>query len=153
MPARCFRIMPMLCIGVAMMLGACGGSEEVAPTPTPPTPPAPPAMATFSFQVRGKGLEERFVHSTTSSAFIAAARAQLALPAADRRQFPAGPIAAGNGGLNLNRGGHFPGPRLGAAAGDRLSQPPQGGKANLNYWLTTVRNFCPWAAYVDTEVK
>mgnify|MGYP003593701685 FL=1 len=153
MPARCFRIMPMLCIGVAMMLGACGGSEEVAPTPTPPTPPAPPAMATFSFQVRGKGLEERFVHSTTSSAFIAAARAQLALPAADRRQFPAGPIAAGNGGFNLNWGWHFTDLSLVEAAVEVCDGTPSMVQANLNYWLTTVRNFCPWAAYVDTEVK
>lgn len=153
MPARCFRIMPMLCIGVAMMLGACGGSEEVAPTPTPPAPPAPPAMATFSFQVRGKGLEERFVHSTTSSAFIAAARAQLALPAADRRQFPAGPIAAGNGGFNLNWGWHFTDLSLVEAAVEVCDGTPSMVQANLNYWLTTVRNFCPWAAYVDTEVK
>ena len=145
--------MPMLCIGVAMMLGACGGSEEVAPTPTPPTPPAPPAMATFSFQVRGKGLEERFVHSTTSSAFIAAARAQLALPAADRRQFPAGPIAAGNGGFNLNWGWHFTDLSLVEAAVEVCDGTPSMVQANLNYWLTTVRNFCPWAAYVDTEVK
>lgn len=153
MPARCFRILPMLCIGVAMMLGACGGSEEVAPTPTPPAPPAPPAMATFSFQVRGKGLEERFVHSTTSSAFIAAARAQLALPAADRRQFPAGPIAAGNGGFNLNWGWHFTDVSLVEAAVEVCDGTPSMVQANLNYWLTTVRNFCPWAAYVDTEVK
>lgn len=153
MPARCFRIMPMLCIGVAMMLGACGGSEEVAPTPTPPTPPAPPAMATFSFQVRGKGLEERFVHSTTSSAFIAAARAQLALPAADRRQFPAGPIAAGNGGFNLNWGWHFTDVSLVEAAVEVCDGTPSMVQANLNYWLTTVRSFCPWTAYVDTEVK
>lgn len=143
----------MLCIGVAMMLGACGGSEEVAPTPTPPAPPAPPAMATFSFQVRGKGLEERFVHSTTSSAFIAAARAQLALPAADRRQFPAGPIAAGNGGFNLNWGWHFTDLSLVEAAVEVCDGTPSMVQANLNYWLTTVRNFCPWAAYVDTEVK
>lgn len=153
MPARCFRIMPMLCIGVAMMLGACGGSEEVAPTPTPPAPPAPPAMATFSFQVRGKGLDERFVHSTASSAFIAAARAQLALPVADRRQFPAGPIAAGNGSFNLNWGWHFTDVSLVEAAVEVCDGTPSMVQANLNYWLTTVRNFCPWAAYVDTEVK
>lgn len=135
----------------AVALGGCGGGGDEA-QPTPP-PPATPTAVTFSFQIRGKGPEERFLHTTSSTALIAAARAELALPAANRRQFPAGSIAAGNGGFNLNWGWHFAEVNLVEVAVEVCDGTPSMVQANLNYWLTTVRNFCPWAAYVDAEIK
>lgn len=93
------------------------------------------------------------MHATTSSALIAAARAQLALPLEQRRLFPAGAIAAGNGGFNLNWGWHFTDISLVENAVEVCDGSPSMVQANLAYWLNTVRNFCPWSAYVDAEVK
>lgn len=135
---------------VMLGLAACGGGEDTPPTPAPPTSPT---ATTFSFLIRGKSVDERFLYRTESSARIAAMRQQLALPAENRRLFPAGTIAAGNGGFNLNWGWHYTEMELVESAIEVCDATPSMVQANLNYWLTTVKNFCPWAAYVEAEIK
>ena len=124
----------------ALVLASCGGSDG-------------PESATFAFRMRGLGPAEEFRVSTASPAFIAQARAQLLLPAAQRRLFAAGPIRAGNGGHNLDWSWHFTGDvELAEATIELCDARPSMVEADLAYWLRRVRSFCPWGSYVDEEV-
>lgn len=127
------------------LLAACGGGG--GDDPAPPSQPV-----TFAFRTETGGAEQEFRYSTTSAEFIARARAQLLLPVASRKTFPAGAIAAGNGGVNLNWGWHFTDLSLVEAAIELCDGSPAMVQADLGYWLNTVRRFCPWSAYVHSEV-
>jgi hypothetical protein len=131
-----------------LALASCGGGGE---SDTPP--PAQPASVTFAFRLRGLPASEEFRFSTTSEAFIAQARAQLALPEAQRLRFVSGPIQAGNGGQNLAWGWHFTDASLVELAIELCDGRPSMVQADLNYWLGTVKSFCPWSSYVHAEVQ
>lgn len=135
----------LLCATVAL-LAACGGGGGDDPAPPPSQP------VTFAFRTETGGAEQELRYSTTSPEFIAKARAQLLLPVANRKTFPSGAIAAGNGGVNLNWGWHFTDLSLVEAAIELCDGTPAMVQADLNYWLNTVKRFCPWSGYVHSEV-
>lgn len=127
-------------------LVSCGGGSDAPP-------PAQPASTTFAFRLRGLPESEEFRFSTTSQAFISQARAELALPQAQRFRFVSGPIAAGNGGHNLAWGWHFTDAALVELSIELCDGRPSMVQADLNYWLGTVKSFCPWSSYVHAEVQ
>ncbi|MCE3272564.1 MAG: hypothetical protein K0S57_2961 [Ramlibacter sp.] len=139
-PRSCVR---GVVIGLAgLVLVACGGGE------------AAPDSVTFAFRMRGLGPAEAFRVSTSSPAFIAQARAQLAMPAAQRRLFAAGPIRAGNGGHNLDWSWHFTRDvALAEVSIELCDGRPSMVEADLGYWLRRVGSFCPWGSYVHAEVR
>lgn len=128
------------------LLTACGGGGSDDPAPRPVEP------VTFSFRTTTGGAQQEFRYATTSPDFIAQARAQLLLPVANRRQFPNGPIALGNGGVNLNWNWHFTDLSLVDASIELCDGSPSMVQADLNYWVNTVKRFCPWSGYVHAEV-
>lgn len=132
------------CLATAA-LASCGGGGGDAGDPQAP-------VATFSFRMQGAGAEQEFRYATSSEAFIAKARAQLALPVVSRRQFPTGPIAAGSGGVNLGWNWHFTDLAFTEAAIELCDGTPSLVEADLPYWLNTVKRFCPWGGYVQAEV-
>ena len=135
-----------LLLALACVLASCGGGGGDAGAP------ADPQAVTFAFRMQGAGPEQEFRYSTTSEAFIAKARAQLSLPVAGRRQFPAGPIAAGSNGVNLNWNWHFSDLSFAEASIALCDGTPAMVEADLPYWLNTVKQFCPWGGYVHAEV-
>lgn len=138
------RALPLL---LAFVLASCGGGGG---GPAPPPPPA--EVATFAFRIQGRGADQEFRYATSDPALIARARSQLLLPVAGRTQFPAGPIAAGSAGVNLNWNWHFTGLNFAEVAIGLCDGTPSMVEANLPDWLGTVKSFCPWAGYVHAEV-
>jgi hypothetical protein len=125
-----------------LLLASCGGGD------------AAPETATFAFRMRGLGPAEEFRVATSSPEFIAQARAQLALPAPQRRLFAIGPIRAGNGSHNLDWSWHFTGDvELAEVTIELCDARPSMVEADLGYWLRTVGRFCPWGSYVYAEVR
>ena len=129
-------------IGFAgLWLVSCGGGDQASDT------------VTFAFRMRGLGPAEEFRVSTSSPEFIAQARAQLDLPARERRMFAAGPIRAGNGGNNLDWSWHFTQDvALAEVSIELCDGRPSMVEADLRYWLRRVGSFCPWGSYVHAEV-
>jgi hypothetical protein len=125
----------------AMVVTACGGGGD-----------EPPDAVTFAFRMHGRDASQEFRFTTSSAAFITKARQQLSLPVGERKLFPSGPIAAGNGGVNLHWGWHFSGLDLAEAAIELCDGNPLLVQADLPYWLNTVKAFCPWGGYVHAEV-
>ena len=128
---------------LAALLVSCGGGSD----------PPPATVVTFGFRMQGLPASEEFRVTTSSSQFIAQARAQLALPQAQRRLFPAGGLGAGNGGHNLAWSWHLTDATLTEAAIELCDGRPSMVEADLGYWLGTVKAFCPWSAYVHNEVQ
>jgi hypothetical protein len=115
---------------------------------------AGPDTVTFAFRIHGLGPAEEFRVDSASPGFIASARGQLALPAAQRRLFPAGSIRSGNGGYNLDWSWHFTSDvALAEVSIELCDARPSMVEADLRYWLRTVRSFCPWGAYVAAELS
>jgi|JI10StandDraft_1071094.scaffolds.fasta_scaffold229578_3 hypothetical protein len=133
---------------IALLLAACGGGggSDSEPAPDPSLPPA-----TFAFRIQGAGAEQEFRYATSSQAFIAAARAQLSLPVIGRKQFPSGPITAGNDGANLSWGWQFTDLAFTEASTAVCDGTPSMVQADIPYWVNTVKRFCPWSAYVYAE--
>ena len=131
-------------VAMPLVLAACGGIVD-APSPLPPE------QAAFVFRVHGRPPTEEFRIVSSSPAFVAEARAQLALPEAARKRFPSGPIAAGNGGVNLSWGWHFEDASFTDATIELCDGSPSLVQVNLDYWLNTVKRFCPWGGYVYVE--
>jgi hypothetical protein len=132
-------------VSSVLAVASCGGGSSA--------PPEPPA-ATFVFGVSlgpSQPPIEQFRVRTSSPAFIAAARAELQLPPSQRRLFPAGAIAAGDGGFNTGWSWHHESPVLTEAAIELCDGRPSMVEADLGYWLGTVKSFCPWAARVQSE--
>lgn len=128
------------------LAAACGGGGDAR------APQTVPLATVFAFRMEGAGPEQEFRHATSDPAFIAQARAQLQLPVASRRLFPAGPIASGNGGVNLDWGWHYTAASLVEAAIEVCDGSPALVQADLPYWLGTVKSFCPWGGYVHAEL-
>lgn len=124
------------------LLVSCGGGGS-APNIT---------EATFAFRLHGAPASEEFRIRSSSQTFIAAARSQLILPEAQRFLFPTGSIASGDGGYNQGWSWHFTDASLTETAIELCSGSPSMVEADLNYWLNTVRSFCPWSAYVYAEL-
>lgn len=124
------------------LLVACGGGGSTDQ----------PEVVTFSFRLRGLPASEEFRIYTSSPQFIAQARAQLLLPQAQRRLFALGAIRSGNGNHNLAWSWHFSDATLVESSIELCDGRPSMVEADLNYWLNTVKSFCPWDSYVYAEV-
>lgn len=139
------RHWPLFALFLALL--SCGGGERPAhPSPAPST-------VTFVFRCHGLPTSEEFRYTTPSQDFIAKARAQLLLPEAQRHLFPSGSIAAGNGGFNHPWSWHFVDATLVETATELCDGRPSFVEADLNYWLNTVKCFCPWGGYVYMEAQ
>lgn len=126
-------------LALASMVAACGGGDTGPNTPT------------FVFRLRDHPVTQEFRVRSDQAAFIAQARAQLALPPAGRMQFVIGRLAAGDGGHNFGWGWHLDQPAMAEMATEVCDATPAMVEAELGYWLNTVGTFCPWSAYVHAE--
>lgn len=108
---------------------------------------------TFAFRIQGLSASEEFRVATASSAFITQARAQLQLPESQRTKFISGPIQSGNGGHNLAWSWHFSDAALVETAIELCDGRPSMVQADLDYWLGTVKSFCPWGSFVYAEIQ
>jgi hypothetical protein len=140
-------IRSFLILVLALAIQSCAGNDSSSSPPTNPTP------KTFAFRLHGLPASEEFHYATSSQSFIALARDQLRLPEEQRMLFPAGTIAAGNGGYNLNWSWHFSDATLAETATEVCDGRPSWVESDFNYWLGIVGNFCPWSAYVYAEVQ
>lgn len=135
----------LLLLLAALPLLACGGGTDST------GPDSQGVM--FAFRLRNQPASEEFRAVISSPSAIATARAQLALPAASRKLFPNGPIAAGNGGHNLSWGWHYTSVDFAELSIELCDGSPTLVQADLGYWLNTVKRFCPWSAYVHAEIR
>lgn len=128
---------------VALLLGwtafcvSCGGSSQSG---------APLERILFHFKMLSdvSGIAD-FRATTNDPEVIAAARAQLALPAQDRALFINGPIERGNGGHNLEWNWHFLPDQWSLV---EVSIELCDGNAvlvsqSVDYWVDTVGQLCP----------
>jgi len=136
-------ILGFLLLVLSLVTQSCGGNDSSAS----------PTTITYAFRLHGLPASEEFYCTTSSQAFIAVARDQLRLPEEQRTLFPIGPIAAGNGGYNLNWSWRFTDATLAETATEVCDGRPSWVESDLNYWLGTVGNFCPFSAYVYSEVN
>ncbi len=113
--------------------------------------PVPPGTVSFVIRLHGFSGSEEFRVATASADFIAKARAQLLLPEAQRSLFVNGAIAAGNAGVNPGWSWHFSDASLVEVAIELCDGRPSMVEANQDYWLNTVKRFCPWQSYVYAE--
>ncbi len=119
------------------VLASCGGSD-------------PPPDPVFVFRLRGLPASESFRVHGGSPEFVAAARAQLALPQAQRRQFPNGRVVAGHGGHNAPWSWHLEDVELADATIELCDARPSMVEADLPAWIG--ERFCPWSGYVVQEL-
>lgn len=129
---------------LSTVVAACSGEA--------PSPPQQGAVI-FVFRLRDLPNTEEFRVSSASAEFIAQARAQLGLPPAQRMLFAAGPIAAGDGGHNVGWSWHFSSVSLAEVAIELCDGTPSMVEADLDYWINTVKTFCPWSSYVYAEIQ
>ena len=126
---------------LCLLTCSCGGGSDTQA----------PATVTFRMRMHGRATTEEFRISTSSTAFVAKARSQLALPESQRTLFASGAIATGSGGVNTGWSWHFTDPTLVESAIELCDATPSMVEANLDYWLNTVKSLCPWASYVYAE--
>jgi len=126
---------------LCLLACSCGGGSD---TESPPT-------VTFRMRIHDGASADEFRISTSSTAVVAKARSQLALPESQRTLFASGAIAAGSGGVNTGWSWHFTDPTLVEVAIELCDGNPRMVEANLAYWLETVKSFCPWGSYVYAE--
>ncbi len=127
---------------VAGLMSACGGSSGQDPY----------AGATFVFRLRGQPSTEEFRVISSSPEFIAMARAELGLPLARRRRFVQGVVAAGKGSNSPAWRWHLRDVSMVEIAIELCDGTPSMVEQNLDYWLNTVKVFCPWSSYVYAEL-
>lgn len=139
---------------VLFLATGCGGGDGGGGG-TPGNETLPPGAVTFHFKMYGdaSGVQD-FQASATDPELIASARAQLDLPVEERKLHIDGQIAAGNGGDNLNWSWHYVIDHWKLA---EVSIEVCDGNAVLvnqavDYWVNTMGRFCPWGAYVASEV-
>lgn len=109
----------------------------------------------FVFMTRGvEGAEGQFAAVTRDTAVIRLAREELAKPIDDRHLFPNGPIVRG-GGTEYGWSWHFAPNQweLVESAIELCDGTPAMVEADLDYWVDTVGQFCPWSAYVVQEIR
>lgn len=113
---------------------------------------APPDQVTIVFAIRGTD-NQQFTARTADTDVITSVRAQLALPEDQRAQFPNGPIARGSG-QNKQWSWYFVPDEwsLTKMSIELCDGTPQMVEDNLDYWIDTVGQFCPWGAYVLEEL-
>jgi hypothetical protein len=131
-----------LALIAALISSSCGGGGDGSST-----------EKTFVFRLHGFPASQEFVAKTKSPQAIAQARQQLQLPAAERRLFPIGAITSGNGGYNHAWRWHYADFALAENSIELCDGTPAMLEEDLEYWLGTVKSYCPWAAYVHAEIQ
>lgn len=126
-------------LGLLLLLGS--GCDEAATQKT--------VEDGYLFRTRSAPSED-FIAITTDSSVIAVLDQQLLLPPEQRFKIINGPIAAGNGDHNLDWSWHFlPSEwEMVDLTIELCDGRPSLIEADLDYWLDTVGQFCPWGAYV-----
>jgi hypothetical protein len=146
---RCMRQRSRLLLLATLMAGCDDSSDP------PPTGGLPPGAVTFHFRMHGdiSGVQD-FRAATNDVAVIAAVRAELMLPETDRRLFIIGSIGRGNAGHNLAWNWHFvPGAwDLAEVAIELCDGNAVLVSQDVDYWVDTVGQFCPWGSYAAFEV-
>jgi hypothetical protein len=108
----------------------------------------------FHFKLHGQLASEDFRAYISSPAAKAAARAQLALPVAQRKLHAVGLIGHGTGGFNLGWNWHF---RtmvvLEAVSIELCDTTPSLIAADVATWAAASTGACPWSSYVFAEVQ
>jgi hypothetical protein len=130
--------------GLVVLLAACGGGADAGDDPF--------QGIDFVFQSSDWPDAERFVVRIADARVREMARAELALPLAERRLFPNGRLHTGNGGHNARWSWHLRDLHYGAVAIDACDGRPSMVEADLSYWLDRVERFCPWSARVVAEL-
>ncbi|HYE57150.1 MAG TPA: hypothetical protein VD948_01545 [Rhodothermales bacterium] len=128
----------LLLAGLAgLLLSACDSDS---------TPP--PGVATFEVEVN----KERFYVAMATEAQAAEARTHLA---SGREGVLHGALVRGNGGFNTGYRWHldpasvsFPDAAIEVCDG----RPRSDVESDLDYWINTVRYYCPWGAKIVREV-
>jgi len=136
----------LLTLSCVVLLIACDESSD-----------APPQQGViFHFQMEGdvSGLQD-FRAITEDPVIIAEARAELQLPMGERRLFIIGDIDRGNGDHNLDWNWHFLPSQwaLVEVAIELCDGNAVLVSQDVDYWLDTVGQFCPWGARVSEEIS
>lgn len=116
----------------------------------------PPDESTFLFKMHGDVSGEQDFHAVTGDAnVIAAVRGQLELPENERTLFIIGPIERGDGGgQNPPWNWHFVAGEweLAEVAIELCDGNAVLVSQDVDYWVDTVGQFCPWGSYAAAEV-
>jgi hypothetical protein len=129
-------------------LAGCDGMSSGAPKDDRPD------ELTFLFKMHGDVSGEQDFRAMTSDAdVIAMARDQLLLPENERNMFISGPIDRGNGGHNFDWNWHFVPDQwtLTEFAIELCDGNAVLVSQDVDYWVDTVGQFCPWDSYVARE--
>ena len=137
--------------GVLLLLltvfAGCDDSPSGAPMGDDPGP------VTFLFKMHGDASGEQDFRAVTSDVeIIEMARDQLLLPENERNLFIIGPIDRGNDG-NLGWNWHFVPDQwtLTELAIELCDGNAVLVSQDVDYWVDTVGQFCPWGSYVARE--
>ena len=109
----------------------------------------------FLFAVKGCSVNEgQFVAMTSESSVIQAAREQLQLPENQRFLHIHGAIERGNAGHNLDWNWHFVPEQwvLAEISMELCDGMPHMVETNIEYWVDTIGQFCPWRSYLVQEI-
>ncbi len=130
---------------LALSVCGCGGSGSLhVPDDTP---------VVFQFRMRRLPSENDFRATISTPQYKALARAQLALPDAQRKLHVHGNIGKTNGGYNLNWSWHFEGSvTLAEVSIELCDTTPAQIEANVDSWVAASSGACPWASYVFAEL-
>lgn len=98
---------------------------------------------------------DNFVVKTSDPAVIDKVEAQLDLPRDQRRLHIHGDIARGNAGYNKDWSWHFVAGQWDVVevSTEVCDGSPQMVEEDLDYWVDTVGNFCPWSSIVLREAE
>jgi hypothetical protein len=128
-----FKDLLYLLFGLALLLAGCSLQEK-------------PELRTYLFVSRATG--SFFRAQTHNERVIQQAEAELRLPPAERRLFPNGPIARGDGGHNAPWSWHFVPNQweLTEVSIELCDATPEYVEAHLSTFIDTIGRFCPWSA-------
>lgn len=115
------------------------------------SPVAPQATAAFTIEVAGDGFSEKFVVEVTTEGQIQQLEARMA---SGEMGVIAGDLLPGNGGFNGPWSWHMDPTTVHAydAATEVCDGRPSMVEADLDYWLHTLGNYCPWGARVVDRI-
>jgi hypothetical protein len=108
----------------------------------------------FEFVHRSGADVTTFTAIAIDTMAIAAARAELAKPEAERRLHPNGPLQRGAGGHNAPWSWHFIENEwvLAETSIEVCDATPRYVEEHLDEWLRTVGRYCPWTARLSREL-
>jgi len=109
-----------------------------------------------AFQIRFRGLageKGQFVVRAAEPELVARARAELQKPI-ETRLHVTGTLAKGDGGFNRPWSWHIAPDQwdLVETSIELCDGTPVDVEGNLQYWLYTVKRFCPWTSYLESEL-